>query len=264
MHTHRPPEPVHSYVREIGNGVLSNPYVRGIRNELLSYPYVRSARNGLLSALQAVRNELFGLTHALELTTMRSVLVVGVLLYSAAIGSMIWKRNGGPSFPSFPSFARRITPAGVGSGTGRSDTGSRGVGTAGTETAEVEAPGTKVTEVETAEAGTDPGGTETSTPSVDGGELLPPEEYIERMVESNDGRIMQATLVEEMDRSAATVSRYLSSMEDEGRIRRVRVGRRNLVMWPEEVDELRSREGQEGGTEPRGDVLRRLGSEDGY
>jgi len=63
----------------------------------------------------------------------------------------------------------------------------------------------------------------------------PPKQRVIQLVRANGGRMYQQELVDEMDRSDASVSRYLSALEDERRIYRLRDGRNNLVMVPEEL-----------------------------
>jgi hypothetical protein len=65
-------------------------------------------------------------------------------------------------------------------------------------------------------------------------ELLSDEERVERLLEDNGGRMKQATIVKETDWSDAKVSQLLSTMEDEGRIDKLRIGRENLISFPEE------------------------------
>ena len=64
-------------------------------------------------------------------------------------------------------------------------------------------------------------------------ELLLPEERVVRLLETNGGQLRQQEIVEAMDRSPSTVSRYLSSLEDDRRIKRVRVSRENVVFLPD-------------------------------
>lgn len=66
------------------------------------------------------------------------------------------------------------------------------------------------------------------------GELLSDEERVERLLSSNGGRMKQANIVKETDWSNAKVSQLLSSMEEEGRIDKLRIGRENLISFPEE------------------------------
>ena len=65
-------------------------------------------------------------------------------------------------------------------------------------------------------------------------ELLSDEERVERLIEQNGGRMKQAHIVKETDWSNAKVSQLLSSMEEEGRIDKLRIGRENLISFPEE------------------------------
>lgn len=53
-----------------------------------------------------------------------------------------------------------------------------------------------------------------------------------RLAESNGGRIYQSSIVDDVDASKATVSRVLCSMEEDGAISRVEVGRQKLVCLP--------------------------------
>ncbi len=82
--------------------------------------------------------------------------------------------------------------------------------------------------------------TETAAGESDGGEegideaLLSDEERVERLLDQNGGRMKQATIVKETGWSNAKVSQLLSSMEEEGRIDKLRIGRENLISFPDE------------------------------
>jgi hypothetical protein len=65
-------------------------------------------------------------------------------------------------------------------------------------------------------------------------ELLSDEERVERLLEENGGRMKQARIVKETGWSNAKVSQLLSSMDDEGRIDKLRIGRENLISFPDE------------------------------
>jgi hypothetical protein len=65
-------------------------------------------------------------------------------------------------------------------------------------------------------------------------ELLSDEERVERLLEQNGGRMKQANIVKETGWSNAKVSQLLSSMEDNDRIDKLRIGRENLISFPEE------------------------------
>ncbi|MFB6086049.1 MAG: helix-turn-helix transcriptional regulator [Halodesulfurarchaeum sp.] len=79
-------------------------------------------------------------------------------------------------------------------------------------------------------------GEETAGPDVDT-ELLSDEEQVEYLLRQNDGRMKQARIVEETRWSNAKVSQLLSSMAENGRIEKLRIGRENLISLPEETEE---------------------------
>ncbi|MFC7072232.1 helix-turn-helix transcriptional regulator [Halovenus rubra] len=65
-------------------------------------------------------------------------------------------------------------------------------------------------------------------------ELLSDEERVERLLEQNGGRMKQASIVKETGWSNAKVSQLLSAMEEDDRIDKLRIGRENLISFPEE------------------------------
>ncbi|WP_459193697.1 helix-turn-helix transcriptional regulator [Halosimplex sp. J119] len=70
-------------------------------------------------------------------------------------------------------------------------------------------------------------------------DLLSDEERVERLIEQNGGRMKQAAIVQETGWSNAKVSQLLSSMDDDGRIDKLRIGRENLISFPgEDVADL--------------------------
>ena len=73
--------------------------------------------------------------------------------------------------------------------------------------------------------------------------LLSDEERIEHLLERNDGRMKQATIVDEVGWSDAKVSQLLSAMAEEGRINKLRLGRENLISFPDD-------DGDEGSGRP--------------
>ena len=88
---------------------------------------------------------------------------------------------------------------------------------------------------ETAEAGDDAGAAEEPDEPEDlDEELLSDEERVERLLERNGGRMKQATIVKETGWSNAKVSQLLSAMEEEGRVDKLRIGRENLISFPDE------------------------------
>jgi len=64
-------------------------------------------------------------------------------------------------------------------------------------------------------------------------ELLSDEERVERLLEQNGGRMKQADIVDETGWSNAKVSQLLSSMAEEGRVDKLRIGRENLISFPD-------------------------------
>ncbi|MFB6253886.1 MAG: helix-turn-helix transcriptional regulator [Halobacteriaceae archaeon] len=67
-------------------------------------------------------------------------------------------------------------------------------------------------------------------------ELLSDEERIEQLLKQHGGRMKQSNIVEETKWSNAKVSQLLSSMEEEGQINKLRIGRENLITLPDEND----------------------------
>ncbi|NLV09597.1 hypothetical protein GOC74_06605 [Halomicrobium mukohataei] len=65
-------------------------------------------------------------------------------------------------------------------------------------------------------------------------ELLSDEERVELLLERNGGRMKQANIVKETGWSNAKVSQLLSSMEEDGQIDKLRIGRENLISFPDE------------------------------
>jgi hypothetical protein len=65
-------------------------------------------------------------------------------------------------------------------------------------------------------------------------ELLSDEERVIQLIEANGGRMKQADIVKETDWSNAKVSQLLSAMEEEGEIDKLRIGRENLISFPDE------------------------------
>jgi len=95
----------------------------------------------------------------------------------------------------------------------------------------------------TADGETPPDGSdggETPPDGSDGGEtspdpeLLSDEERVEYLLERNGGRMKQANIVKETGWSNAKVSQLLSSMDDDGRVDKLRIGRENLISLPGE------------------------------
>ncbi|KTG29617.1 helix-turn-helix transcriptional regulator [Haloferax profundi] len=68
-------------------------------------------------------------------------------------------------------------------------------------------------------------------------DLLSDEERVELLLEQNGGRMKQANIVKETGWSDAKVSQLLSSMADENRVEKLRLGRENLISLPDEVED---------------------------
>jgi len=77
------------------------------------------------------------------------------------------------------------------------------------------------------------GGDTTDTDDIDV-ELLSDEERVERLLTQNGGRMKQARIVKETGWSNAKVSQLLSSMDEADRIDKLRIGRENLISFPDE------------------------------
>jgi len=89
-----------------------------------------------------------------------------------------------------------------------------------------------------------------STPSLDEAALIDDEARIEGLLEEHGGRMRQSGLVEATGWSKSKVSMVLSEMEDANRIRKLQVGRENIVSLPgHEPDAVASPhdDGDEGG-----------------
>lgn len=74
--------------------------------------------------------------------------------------------------------------------------------------------------------------TEAGTAAGDDAELLSDEERVEHLLREHGGRMKQARIVEETRWSNAKVSQLLSSMAEEGRVEKLRIGRENLISLP--------------------------------
>jgi hypothetical protein len=79
----------------------------------------------------------------------------------------------------------------------------------------------------------EPGGDSGDEPEPDL-ELLSDEERVEYLLESNGGRMKQANIVSETGWSDAKVSQLLSSMAEDGRVDKLRLGRENLISLPDD------------------------------
>ena len=129
--------------------------------------------------------------------------------------------------------ADEATPAGAsasaeGTGDGSADTAGRAE--KGSASAEGTGDGSTDTDGTAAAESDESGDTEAEQTNET---LLSDEERVERLLESNGGRMKQAAIVEETDWSNAKVSQLLSSMDEEDRIDKLRIGRENLISFPD-------------------------------
>ncbi|MFB6135771.1 MAG: helix-turn-helix transcriptional regulator [Halobacteriaceae archaeon] len=113
------------------------------------------------------------------------------------------------------------------------DGGSAGAGEAAPERADAGASG----EAAGAGAGAGEGAAEESGGEEVDLDLLSDEERVERLLRRNDGRMKQASIVDETDWSNAKVSQLLSSMAEEGRVEKLRIGRENLITLVENEEQ---------------------------
>jgi len=72
-----------------------------------------------------------------------------------------------------------------------------------------------------------------------GGEptILTDEDRVIDLVESRGGQMHQSDIAEELEWSSSKTSRVLSDMTDEGSIEKIRIGRQNVIRFPEEDDD---------------------------
>jgi hypothetical protein len=147
------------------------------------------------------------------------VLLVGAVVLSAAAlllgGYLLWRRgDGSDSTPGSGAGADTIVEAGGAEGSvspnGASPTDGTGNG---------------------AEPDREPDSQPAPGPDP---ELLSDEERVEYLLERNGGRMKQASIVKETGWSNAKVSQLLSSMDEEDRVDKLRIGRENLISLPEE------------------------------
>lgn len=91
------------------------------------------------------------------------------------------------------------------------------------------------TNTETADATETPtatGASQSSTSASSDTDFISDEDRILQILSENNGRLMQSRLVELTDWSKSKVSRRLSTLEEEGRIRKITLGRENMVALP--------------------------------
>jgi hypothetical protein len=119
---------------------------------------------------------------------------------------------------------------GAGSGTSATESATDGGGEAGAETGTATGRAEQDRNELTGTVNTDPSGA--TTDPVDE-TLLSDEERIERLLEHNGGRMRQADIVKETGWSNAKVSQLLSSMAEQDQVDKLRIGRENLISFPD-------------------------------
>ncbi|MBV0925298.1 hypothetical protein KTS45_13920 [Halomicroarcula limicola] len=135
------------------------------------------------------------------------MLVVGLVV---AVGYINWQGN-----LDLPPAGASGTDTGGGDGGGAAGAVASGVATDGADESG-------------AAAASDDGDEETDVT------LLSDEERVERLLDRNGGRMKQARIVKETGWSNAKVSQLLSAMDEDGRIDKLRIGRENLISFPDE------------------------------
>ncbi|MDZ7746702.1 MAG: hypothetical protein U5K28_09410 [Halobacteriales archaeon] len=148
----------------------------------------------------------------------------GVIVLLLLVGGyLFWRRQSGATGALGQI---RENGDGGGSGTGGTDGAARASGGDTTTETRTERPG------ETSGAATPPpSGASDGQPD---SELLSDEERVLRLLEANDGRMKQGTIVEETGWSNAKVSQLLSAMDEDDEIEKLRIGRENLISLPGE------------------------------
>jgi len=142
-----------------------------------------------------------------------------VLAIVAAVAYVRWRRPTAPGSESGPPSGPAVA--------GEEEPGAGGSPEAG-ETAESTPDADAAEDDETAEDA-DEGAEDDIDPT-----LLSDEERVEYLLDQNGGRMKQARIVQETGWSDAKVSQLLSTMADEGRVEKLRLGRENLISLPDE------------------------------
>ncbi|KTG21893.1 helix-turn-helix transcriptional regulator [Haloferax profundi] len=76
-----------------------------------------------------------------------------------------------------------------------------------------------------------------STPREQADQPLSDEDHVFKLLDEHDGQLRQSAVVEGTGWSKSKVSRVLSRMEDEGGIKKINIGRENLITRPDAVPE---------------------------
>ncbi|MEF8857138.1 MAG: hypothetical protein V5A16_06930, partial [Haloplanus sp.] len=154
-------------------------------------------------------------------------LLAGLALVAAA-GYLHWRDGDRQPSASDTSADAGAEPPDSGPGDAGADaTGMSAASTGGDAAGEAEDDGTDGTAADT--AADEPSEEEEIDPA-----LLSDEERVEHLLDRNGGRMKQARIVKETGWSDAKVSQLLSTMADEERIEKLRLGRENLISLPDE------------------------------
>jgi uncharacterized membrane protein len=136
----------------------------------------------------------------------------------------------GRSRPSGAPDGTALTNGGETTPAGTDDPGSPGTeSTTGTTAPETAAPDEGSATATGTEDGTDEADEEPDF------ELLSDEERVEYLLDEHGGRMKQGNIVKETGWSDAKVSQLLSSMAEEGRVEKLRLGRENLISLPDQT-----------------------------
>lgn len=150
----------------------------------------------------------------LDLATVGLAAGTGLVLVAVLLGWYLFVRDGRRDGWPVPPTADQpdATDGGSKSGTGGSTAAETGAGAAGAAAVDDDPDDDEAVDVE----------------------LLSDEERVEYLLQENGGRMKQANIVRETGWSNAKVSQLLSSMDEEDRVDKLRIGRENLISLPDE------------------------------
>jgi hypothetical protein len=163
-------------------------------------------------------------------------LVAGALLVGLGlVAAVVYVRRSGTDGAAEQTAEGRVEPGGTtdqpGAGNGEPDDDRPGEdATPGSEVGVGAGAGTGTE----AAAGDDATDAEADAEGTVDPSLLSDEERVERLLDRNGGRMKQARIVKETGWSDAKVSQLLSTMADDGRVEKLRLGRENLISLPDE------------------------------
>lgn len=149
---------------------------------------------------------------------------------SDVVGDSAGKPDAGTSGASGQAGTEPSTPADAGSALVTSPSADGTQSPSGTPGAE------STTDAQTDDEGAEAGASEQQSAEEPDLSLLSDAERVEYLLEQNGGRMRQADIVDETGWSDAKVSQLLSSMTDEDRVEKLRLGRENLISLPEDEE----------------------------